>query len=984
MIGSTRYACGRFLLLLPLLAVLGCAGLRTAQAPDDATPAQEAFQPIRRLAFLGEATLENGLAFEQTTIGGLSALTFDSKTGSFYSLPDDPSKYDPTRIYGLSIDLDDGQLDAGDITVDSVLVLRDNNGDTFPTHVIDGEGLALSGTGTFFISSEGNVKRGIQPSIREIDSSGRAIRTLDLPKRFESDPQETFGLRHNLAFEALTLSPGGRWLFAGIENALAQDGPEADLDRPSPSRILQFDPVTGQAGAEYLYWVEPVPEAPVPADGFRVNGLVELLAFDDQHLLALERAFSAGAGNTVRLYWLSLEDATDISNTDLSDSGLSAATDAILPATKTLLLDLAELNVELDNLEGMTFGPSLPDGRRTLILVSDNNFSPTQRTQILAFAMGSHQVTVPEIQGTTHRSPLEGEWLIGVEGVVTAVDLGSSQARAWVQFPAGDDDPSTSDGVMIQPAEPAGLTPGDGVSVDGRVLELGRAGNLSVTCLCNATVSALSAGSPLPASVALDGVSVPSQIDDDGLTDFEPGDDAIDFYESLEGMRVEIPSPVTVGAPSRFGDLVVLPDSGKEASEPRTTVGGILLTEDGGSTQRIQVDPRLLADIDRDRLAQAQVGGKLGDSLVGVLDYSFGAFEIVLTGVPGEVTSGSTGADAQGEGLAPEERTTLSPSGDSLTIATFNVENLDALDSASKFAAVATIIVDGLGAPDILGLQEIQDDNGAEDDGVVSAVATLNRLIEEISRAGGPLYEFHQVDPEDNADGGQPGANIRVAYLVNPARVTVPLHGTADARTSATVRVLGDGAHLSHNPGRIAANDRAFAFDQEMGFRASRKALALEVEFNNRRLFIVNAHLKSKGGDSSPFGSIQPPRRVTEKQRQEQARRIRGFAEEIQAADPTTAIVVLGDLNEHEFRAPVLELTDGDLVNLIERVPLSERYTYNFRGNSQVLDHILVNSVLAERAAPEIDIVHVNANFPADRRASDHDPVVVRLSFSGF
>jgi predicted extracellular nuclease len=946
---------------------VGCSGLQPTVEPPASPTARDLHQPIRRLAFLGEAVLDGNLEFEGTTVGGLSALTYDADENLYYALSDDPSYRDPTRIYGLEINLDDGTLETGDVTVESLIVLRDADGNTFPTYAVDGEGLAISSNGSFFISSEGNVDRGVQPFVREITSDGSPKRELALPKRYLSTGKGRRGVRHNLAFEALTLTPEGSWLFAGVENALIQDGPEADIDRPSPGRILRFDLLGGQQPTEYLYWIDPIHHAPTQPDGFRVNGLVELLALEGDQLLALERAFSAGVGNTVRLFLVDLAGADDIRDLDLGHG----ASD-VRPAKKTLLLDLADLGLTLDNVEGLTHGPSLPDGRHTFFLISDNNFSPRQKTQVLAFAWSHHSVTLSQIQGPGHRSPHEGEWVFGVEGVVTAVEGGDSTARAWLQEAIGDSDRSTSGGLSFETPEPVDLSPGDHLRLSGRVIEHSQTGNLSVTRLRTATVETLSRGRPLPPPVAL-GSSIPRQFDDDGLADFEPWNDAIDFYESFEGMRVEVPSALVVGAPSRFGDFVVLPNRGSGLG-PRTATGGILLTAESGNPQRLQIDPRLLSADQRMGLDSTRVGATVTGPLVGVLDYSFGAYEIVLTEPPGEVSAVAS----------PGDPTSLSGSKTGLTIGTFNVENLDALDSADKYSRVVQTIIHGLGAPDILGLQEIQDDNGAVDDGVVSAAGTLERLIREVVTAGGPLYDFHQVDPANNADGGQPGYNIRVAYLINPLRVTVTRRGEPDALSSAALEALGDGVLLVPNPARVAASDAAFAHDENLDYDASRKALALQVEFAGHQLFLINAHLKSKRGDGGLFGSAQPPGRRSERQRLEQARRLRSFVSEIQTAQPDAAIVLLGDLNEHEFRAPVLELADSTLVNLIHQVPIADRYTYNYRGNSQVLDHILVSPSLAERASPEIDIVHVNADVAAGRRASDHDPVVVRLEMSDF
>ena len=120
----------------------------------------------------------------------------------------------------------------------------------------------------------------------------------------------------------------------------------------------------------------------MPPNAFSVNGLVELLPLNNQFLLAMERSFSVGVGNSVALHLVGLPGADDVSGLD---SLIGADVESV---TKTEVLDLTTLGLALDNLEGMTFGPRLADGRRSLLIVSDNNFTPGQVSQFLLFAVG--------------------------------------------------------------------------------------------------------------------------------------------------------------------------------------------------------------------------------------------------------------------------------------------------------------------------------------------------------------------------------------------------------------------------------------------------------------------------------------------------------------------------------------------------------------------------------------------------------------------
>jgi predicted extracellular nuclease len=274
-------------------------------------------------------------------------------------------------------------------------------------------------------------------------------------------------------------------------------------------------------------------------------------------------------------------------------------------------------------------------------------------------------------------------------------------------------------------------------------------------------------------------------------------------------------------------------------------------------------------------------------------------------------------------------------------------------------------VVNNLNAPDLLTLEEVQDNNGATDDGTVAADVTLDRLVAAIAAAGGPDYEWRQVDPADKQDGGEPGGNIRVAFLFRTDRgLSFVDRPGGDATTAVDVVSGADGPELSLSPGRIDPTNAAFA--------NSRKPLAGEFEWNGRPLFVVANHWNSKSGDQPLFGQHQPPTLVSEAQRIQQAQVVNDFVDSVLALDPSANVVIAGDLNDFAFSPPLATLTAGGILNqLADGLPAAERYSFIFDGNSQQLDHILVSDNLFS-ALSGFDFVHANVEFAL--RASDHDP----------
>ncbi len=334
---------------------------------------------IPQITFLGEVNFPTGLKFKNTEVGGLSGITYNPDKQIYYAISDDRSSKAPARFYTLKIDLEPEKISEETVTFIDVTTLLNETDRPFPPLSIDPEGITFTET-HLFISSEGDRERKIQPFIREFSLAGKQLQNLPIPEKFLI--QADSGIRNNLALENLTITPSKKYLFTATENALVQDGAAANISTGSPCRILQYDLVKSQPEKEFLYITEPITSTSNNLGGFKTNGLVELIALDDTHLLSLERSFSLDTGNVIKLFKVDLSDADNIQQINSLNSKLTN----ISPVQKELLLDLSNLELISDNIEGMTFGPVLADGRRSLILISDNNFNPLQVTQVLIFS----------------------------------------------------------------------------------------------------------------------------------------------------------------------------------------------------------------------------------------------------------------------------------------------------------------------------------------------------------------------------------------------------------------------------------------------------------------------------------------------------------------------------------------------------------------------------------------------------------------------
>ncbi len=350
--------------------------------------ASAAAAPLGALRFVGAATVPNDKQVDGTLVGGLSGIDFDAAAGLLWAISDDRSENAPARIYQVKLTFSADRLFTAD--VQKAVTLLQADGKAYPKaaaggDVPDPEALRLDPTNPTVLwwSSEGDRNRNLKPFVRAVDRGGKHIADLPVPAMFTPFSDREAGARNNLAFEALSFSADGATLWVGMEGARYEDGPVASVVAGSVTRFTHIAR-DGRVLGQYAYPVDAIPARPGTGKNAD-NGVTEILALDERRMLVIERAGVQGDDNNyvnyIRLYEADLEGATDVAEMPSLTGG------TYKPMTKRLVLDLAKTPIGyVDNIEGMTFGPALANGNRTLILVSDNNFNAAaQLTQFLAF-----------------------------------------------------------------------------------------------------------------------------------------------------------------------------------------------------------------------------------------------------------------------------------------------------------------------------------------------------------------------------------------------------------------------------------------------------------------------------------------------------------------------------------------------------------------------------------------------------------------------
>jgi 2',3'-cyclic-nucleotide 2'-phosphodiesterase (5'-nucleotidase family)/predicted extracellular nuclease len=790
------------------------------------------------------------------------------------------------------------------------------------------------------------IRLGVDGYFTDFPETGDLVRdriTADLVKSPDNpdildDPKEA-NLASSGGFEGMAYSPDRKTLYPLLEKPVAGDPDDA-------LRIYQLDVASALFAQELVGYYRLEDSSHAIGDFTPINAREFLVIERDNEqgdAAAFKKIFLVDFSEVDEKGFVAKKEVTDLLNiddpNDLNGDGKTTFAfpfvtieDVLVTATDTLL-------VANDNNYPFSVGrPPEIDNTEVIQIKLPQPLNLDPRLLKAGGDSGNSDIMeIAKIQGKSHVSPLVGQ-TVTTTGIVTAVD----ERGFYLQDAEGDNSERTSDGIFVFTNSAPTVRVGDKLEVEGRIEEFTpggeETGNLSITQIVAPTITTLSQDNELPEAVRLgrEGRTPPTEIvDNDNFSVFDPKKDAIDFYESLEGMRVTASDAVAVSPTNEFGEIWTVTDEGERATPGLNSRGGIPLQADDTNPERIQIqlDDRILPDFE----ANVKVGDRLGD-VTGVVSYNFGNYEAIAT-EPFTVSDG---------GLQTET-TNLVGTQNQLTVASYNVLNLDPSDS-EQISQIATQIVNNLKSPDILALQEIQDNNGATDDSVTASDRTLQALTDAIAAAGGKRYQFAEVPPADDTSGGQPGGNIRVAYLYDPERVEL------------------DESSLK-------------SLDVE-AFNESRDPLVADFRFNNETVTLINNHWTSRNGSTPIFGATQPFVQAGEEERNAQAEFVNRYVDGILASNPDANVIVIGDLNTFEFSPSLTKLAgEGDekvLNNLIDKASDDATYSYNFQGNSQSLDHIFATNGLYETA--EYDSVHVNADFPT--QASDHDPILGRFTLA--
>ena len=797
-----------------------------------------------------------------------------------------------------------------DLTGWTIVLYNGGNGQSYAT-------INLSGTisdqddgfGTLSFNATG-MQNGAPDGFALVDNFGRVIQFLSYEGTMTATNGAANGMTSTDVGVAEEPAPG-----AGLSLQLIGTGSSAGDFTWTSARTDNFGSVN--TDQDFLGGNAP--------GQFRISDAQVVEGNSGSSLLTFTVTRAGGFNGTATVDWdleLLAPGAGNASDTDLTGGGVQGGTLTFAAGVFTQTITISVI------------GDTVPEFNQVLNVVLSN---PTGGA-VIADATGVGTIInddpitlgINDIQGAGHTSAYAGQ-NVNTAGIVTFL----TTTGFYLQTPDGqvDANAATSEAIFVFTGTAPTVAIGDAVNVSGIVSEFApNASSLTVTQITAPVVTVTSSGNALPTAVLIGtgGLLPPTGvIDNDGLTSFDPTTDGIDFYEALEGMRITIDTPTVVASTNSFGETYVVASGGAGATGMALNGTGITISSGDANPERIQIDtinPVTTPYGSGDRLA----------SVTGVMGYSFNEYE-VLTSSDAAVTT---------PGTLARETTSLTGDADHLTVAIYNVENLDPSDN--RYTILANDIIYNLGAPDILALQEIQDDNGAGT-GTVSAFQNLTNLVNALNALDATAnYVFAQIDPSgENTTGGEPNGNIRNAFVYDANRVSL---------LSGSLALISDPAYAN-----------------------SRSPLVGTFVFNGNELTLINVHQTSRGGSDPDFGANQPPAIAGDDRRTDQATAVVNYINSQLATDPDGRYAVMGDFNGFYWETALQNLENnvtGGLVNLaVELLDPSERYTYQFLGNLQQLDHLLTSPGLLTGA--QYDLVHINAQFAT--RASDHDPHVARL-----
>ena len=628
---------------------------------------------------------------------------------------------------------------------------------------------------------------------------------------------------------------------------------------------------------------------------------------------------------------------------------------------------------------------------------SEYDFSTPVTSSFTLYAVWE-KIKIYTIQGTTHESPFKDQTVTAVPGIVTAITYSKGAPTGfYTQDAQGDGNPATSDGIYVYCGKDnmsAALKVGDAVTVSGKIVEYipnpktnkqgnpvyDKADRLSTTQLMSDTskIEIKSHDNTLPTAFELTPADMIKEVATGPIGTLEPTVEAIDFYESLEGMLVKVTNPQVIAknfsktyyiaphdAPGiSYRDGMMYNSYNATAMIPVYTTGCFAAEADSGYTKE-----------------GTDIGDSFNGDITGVITYHNGdyacEYQIALTEKLPALNKGS---------LEQESSDSIQFDEHKLNVVSYNLKNFSAGNNPDKKRAeqFAKHFISELKAPDIICLIEIQDDTGKKDNGTISSEQTLQLLLDKMTGIDpGKPYDKLYINPEDGVDGGQPGSNIRCAYLYRTDRVErVPdedgvFTGVNASNTEA--KIAANGMKLKENPARIGTTQGAFGEP----FYHCRKSLVAHFKFKDginggKDFFMINNHFSSKRGDAPIWGAQQPVERKSEVNRRKQAEIVKNFIDSILDARPKAMIVSVGDYNDFWFSKTLEIMKGSNMKNAIEALPENERYTFVYNAHSQTLDNILVPN-RSEVAISGANVLNVNSEFGG--KLSDHDPVFVQLDW---